>query len=170
MAEVAAVQPTTNPAHALIDAAARGDGQALKQLIAFSPEEMPEAIREVYDLQRQVEGRLIDAIAGRDLLQAEGTRSQALEITAALAGPEPSPLEVQLAQQITCDWLQVKYLELQMARALRQQNLEYVALLQKWYDKAHRRFLQAMKTLAQVRRLLGPSVQVNIAERQINVS
>lgn len=37
-------------------------------------------------------------------------------------------------------------------------------------DRIHRRFLSALKALAQVRRLLSPAVQVNIAREQVNVS
>ena len=37
-------------------------------------------------------------------------------------------------------------------------------------DRAQRRYLAAMRTLAQVRRLLTPAVQVKIAEKQINVA
>jgi len=38
-------------------------------------------------------------------------------------------------------------------------------------ESAHRRYLAAMKTLAQVRKLQGPSkVQVNIGGNQVNVS
>ena len=38
-----------------------------------------------------------------------------------------------------------------------------------WLDHAHRRYLSAIRTLAQVRKLLVPVVQVNIADRQVNV-
>jgi hypothetical protein len=41
---------------------------------------------------------------------------------------------------------------------------------QKWLDRAHRRYLSALKTLATVRRLLVPAVQVNIADKQVNVA
>jgi hypothetical protein len=34
-------------------------------------------------------------------------------------------------------------------------------------DRAHRRFLSAIKALAQVRRLLVPMVQMNVAENQV---
>ncbi|MGD9893490.1 MAG: hypothetical protein AB7R89_17845 [Dehalococcoidia bacterium] len=37
-------------------------------------------------------------------------------------------------------------------------------------ERAQRRYLAAIRTLAQVRRLLVPNVQVNIAENQINVA
>jgi hypothetical protein len=35
-------------------------------------------------------------------------------------------------------------------------------------DRAHRRFLSAVKTLAAVRRLARPAVQINVARQQVN--
>jgi hypothetical protein len=40
---------------------------------------------------------------------------------------------------------------------------------QKMIDHAHRRYLSAIRTLAQIRKL-GPAVQINIAEKQINTA
>jgi hypothetical protein len=40
---------------------------------------------------------------------------------------------------------------------------------QKRIDAAHRRYLSAIKTLATVRKLALPALQVNIARRQVNV-
>ena len=42
--------------------------------------------------------------------------------------------------------------------------------LQARIDKAHSRFLKAIKTLAQVRKLALPALQVNIAKNQVNVA
>ena len=39
---------------------------------------------------------------------------------------------------------------------------------QRRQDRAHRRYLSAIRTLAQVRRLLLPPVQVNIGAQQVN--
>ena len=41
---------------------------------------------------------------------------------------------------------------------------------QKWQERSQRRFLSAVKALAQVRKLLGVNVQINIAEQQVNVA
>jgi hypothetical protein len=38
---------------------------------------------------------------------------------------------------------------------------------QKRLDKAHKRYLSSIRTLAQIRKM-GPAVQINIAEKQIN--
>ena len=40
---------------------------------------------------------------------------------------------------------------------------------QKRLDQTHRRHLSAIRTLAQIRKL-GPAVQINIADRQINTA
>jgi hypothetical protein len=40
---------------------------------------------------------------------------------------------------------------------------------QRRIDKAHRRYLSSVKALAQIRKL-GPAVQINIAEKQINTT
>ena len=41
---------------------------------------------------------------------------------------------------------------------------------QKSIDRAHRRYLSAIKTLATVRKLALPVLQVNIAKKQVNVA
>ncbi len=41
---------------------------------------------------------------------------------------------------------------------------------QRTIDRAQKRYLAAIKALAQVRRLLTPAVQVNIADQQINLA
>jgi hypothetical protein len=39
---------------------------------------------------------------------------------------------------------------------------------QRRMDRAHRRFLNTVKTLATVRRLALPAVQINVARQQVN--
>jgi hypothetical protein len=41
---------------------------------------------------------------------------------------------------------------------------------QRTRDRAHRRYLSAIRTLALVRKLAAPVLQVNIAKRQVNVA
>jgi hypothetical protein len=40
---------------------------------------------------------------------------------------------------------------------------------QRHQDRAHKRYLSAVRALAQVRRLLTPAVQVNIGGQQVNI-
>ena len=41
---------------------------------------------------------------------------------------------------------------------------------QRRQDRAARQYLKALRSLAEVRRLLVPTVQVNIAKRQVNIA
>lgn len=41
---------------------------------------------------------------------------------------------------------------------------------QRRMDAAHRRYLSALNALATVRKLAVPAIQVNIADRQVNVA
>lgn len=41
---------------------------------------------------------------------------------------------------------------------------------QRRIDAAHRRYLQALRTLASVRKLAVPAIQANIAKKQVNVA
>ena len=36
-------------------------------------------------------------------------------------------------------------------------------------DRTQRRLTNACKALAQIRKLLGPNIQINVAEQQVNV-
>ena len=49
-------------------------------------------------------------------------------------------------------------------------SYEWHAFYQKWQERSQRRFLSAVKALAQVRKLLGVNVQINFAEQQVNVA
>lgn len=87
-----------------------------------------------------------------------------------LAGPNPTPLERLLAEQISVNWLAVRTAEALQEAAVKV-SLDVMPLFQSRLDAAHRRLMTSIKTLAQVRRLQIPTlVQVNIAEQNVNVS
>lgn len=86
-----------------------------------------------------------------------------------LLGEDPSPLERILVDRIVLCWMQAN-LTTVMDVCSDKLNARSAAEYQnKRQERSHRLFLSAVKALAQVRRLQAPSVQVNIAERQVNV-
>ena len=88
-----------------------------------------------------------------------------------LAGPAPSPLEALLVERVVACWLAVSYYEGNYHQNLRDgMSLTQSMYHQKRITLAHNRYLSAIKTLAQVRRLALPVMQVNIGESQINVA
>ena len=81
------------------------------------------------------------------------------------ACPNPSPLEHLLIERIVACGLQVTHYErLIEHNSNKGVGLDQAAWMHKKADMANRRYLSAIKTLAQVRRLQVPlSVQVNVA-------
>jgi hypothetical protein len=86
-----------------------------------------------------------------------------------IAGKDPSPLEILLAERVVATWLQVQLFEGLYASGLGKHALAQGNYYQKRLDRAHGRHLSAIRTLAQVRKM-GPAVQINIAEKQINTT
>jgi hypothetical protein len=85
-----------------------------------------------------------------------------------IAGENPSPLERLLAERIVLTWLQIQLFESQYANSMFTSiTIAQGTYHQKRLDQTYRRHLSAVRTLAQIRKL-GPAVQINIAEKQIN--
>ena len=73
-----------------------------------------------------------------------------------------------LVDRVVACWLQVHYADAVYAQGMKDLTFNQGDYYQRRQDRAHRRYLSAIRSLAQVRRLLSPSIQVNIAEQQIN--
>lgn len=112
---------------------------------------------------------LIDKFAGKNLALQEGLRQKLESLRAELAGPDPTPLERLLAERIAACWLHLYQLEATYA-GKDSMSLELAMHYQKSIDRAHKRYLSAIKTLATVRKLALPVLQVNIAKKQVNVA
>lgn len=84
-----------------------------------------------------------------------------------LPAEDPSPLERLLAERVVATWLEVQLFSGLYGANLGKLTLSQGDYHQKRLDRAHRRHLSAIRTLAQIRKL-GPSVQINIADQQIN--
>ena len=118
------------------------------------------------DLAETARNKLIGLWAKDDVAKKAMVAGMELQ-RAQLAGPNPSPLEALLAERVVLNLYQANLADAMMSKAL--ENPKIGDYIQRFQDRANARFLQACKTLAQVRHLLGPSVQINVAERQINV-
>ena len=79
-------------------------------------------------------------------------------------------MERLLAERVVATWLQVQLFEGMYAAGMHQNmGIKQGNYLQKLIDRAHRNHLSAIRTLAQIRKM-GPAVQINIAEQQINTA
>ena len=152
---------------ALIDRAQDGDKDALPVLRRVLDEE-PRIARFV-DLARDVERSIVKRMSGDDVFSQEAIPRNLKAMREEVAGQNPSPLERLLAERITVCWLELQYFE-----AIYAQNMGNLTITQGDYhqrriDKAHRRYLSSIKALVQIRKM-GPAVQINIAEKQINTA
>jgi hypothetical protein len=86
-----------------------------------------------------------------------------------LAGPNPTPLERLLIERIVAFWLHLHYLE-QIYAQKDSKSLELGSYYQRSISSAQKRYLAAIKTLAVIRKLAVPVLQVNIARKQMNVA
>lgn len=158
--------------HDAIQRAREGDESGLPAVRAYLDERGPEYL-EVLDLARLSQETQIQRIVGaEDLAAQEILRGKAGGLREEVAGPDPSPLERLLADRVVMCWLQLHYAEQKYAEVALQSvpslDWEQEELHQKRIDRLQRRYIAAIKSLAQVRRLLGPNVQVNLAEQQMN--
>ena len=136
----------------LLDRARRGDPAALPALRAVL-EEHPEVWRHAGDLAAHAERAWVELAVGPDLLAREALTRHLAALKAELAGPAPTPLERLLVERVAATWLQVSYADAAAAQA-RDVSVKQAELAMERQDRAHRRHLAAVATLATVRRLL----------------
>jgi hypothetical protein len=157
--------------HPLLEGAHKGDKEVLPK-IREALDEAPELARIFVDLSQEAERSLIRHISGDNLLVQEALPRQLEAMRKELVDPNPSPLERLLIERVVASWLQVRYFEAHYAKNLPNLNVVQSEYLQKRIDRAHKRHLSAIRTLAQVRnKLLKPTIaQLNVAGQQINMA
>jgi hypothetical protein len=135
------------------------------------------ADRETGDFHRENNGspagwlrhKLIEKVAGKNILIQEATTHKLAKLQADLEGPDPTPIERLLAERASLCWFIVHLYENANANAS-DWSIVQADFQQRKIDKAHARFLSSLQTLARVRKLALPTLQVNIAKNQVNVA
>lgn len=109
---------------------------------------------------------ILITMCGKNIVFQEDVRRQMKRLHAQLVGPSPSPLESLLVERIVTCWLHLHCYEKENAQSLDGQSVDQSKAHGRRVDQAQRRYLSAIKALAQVRRLDLPAVQVNIGQHQ----
>ncbi len=151
----------------LIARAEKGDSKALAEVQRLF-DESPAAWTTFGDLAANTQRSWIRAIAGQDELLREAVERYLDQMQAEIAGTSSTPLERLLVDRIATCWLALQHAETTYAQNLRRLDGDQGEYYQRRIDRAQRRYLEAIRSLALIRRLLVPTVQVNIAERQVN--
>ncbi len=122
------------------------------------------------NLAANAEQSFVRALAGEDLAFREALTRKLELMRAELAGPDPTPVERLLVERVAACWLQVQDADARYAQGQKDLTFAQGEYYQKRQDRAHKRYLSAVRTLALVRKLAVPVLQVNIARRQVNVA
>ena len=152
-----------------------GNKEARKELRRVLRSSLPEVVAKCSDIAKRGHLILAETMAAGDPLMEEAILARLDFMRAEVAGENPTPLEVLLTERIVSAWLVVEVQEallnaqLKRGSGVKRCPPSYLKLMIGWLDSAHRRYLAAIKSLAQVRRLQSntPGVQFNT---QINVS
>lgn len=159
-------------AHAL---AQRGDGAAADALIALY-RERPDYLDRLSVLASVAEIAWIDALTPKGAGQAALTRQVAERevgrLKDDLAAGEADPLERLLIDRIAAAWAAAHYADKLLADGLATNGMAWAQIeyRARHAERMGRAFLRASEALARVRRLRLGAVQVNIADKQINVA
>ena len=116
-------------------------------------------------------GQLIGWAAGKSDNEKTKARlkDELCSVADELAGPSPNPVERVLAETAATAWFAYRLHEATYAAGVRSEggmSLAQSEHAQRRIDRAHRRYLSTLKTLAAVRRLAVPALQINLAHRQ----
>ena len=109
-------------------------------------------------------------IAGRNPVFCVAIEHNLDALRSDLEGPAPSPIERLLVERCLACWLQLQRADMNYEHHKGELPIPHFDFLGKQRDRAHRRFLQAIKTLATVRKLALPVLQVNFGKNQVNVA
>jgi hypothetical protein len=157
---------------ALCDRAEGGDKEAAKELRAAVRSSAPEVIASISDIASTYRGILARTASGGDELTRQGLNAYMKRMEEGLAGENPTPLEAVLAERIVSCWMLVELMEALNAgwynRDVQDRvGPDYMLQMMKLQDGANRRYLAAIKTLAQVRKLQANTLAVQV-NTQIN--
>ena len=108
--------------------------------------------------------RLVDVSAGDQVALRESLNVGRLAMRQDLGYEEASALDRLLIDQVVLCWLRLHYVEFHHTAISNRDHWE------RKLSATQRRYLRACETLARVRRLRLPSMQINIGEKQLNVA
>jgi hypothetical protein len=131
----------------------------------------PELCKFVFGLAESLQGTLI-----KNMIQQEVPRIALEEYAMNLRkefGYHDAPVMEQLIiENIVIAWLHVYWAEFQLVLRMGPQHTD-IAISEYWERRltlAQKRYLRACETLAKIRKMAIPAVQLNIGDKQINVA
>ena len=143
------------------------DVAALRKLLR----DIPDLWRVSGDMAKLAESHLIDSLDAAAGLKESMTFG--MEVMAKELGfAEATPLEKILIRHVVLCWVRLQLCEYQYTSSMMGGSIT-LTLGQYWEKRlsaAQRRYLRACTTLARIRKMRLPAMQVNIGEKQVNIA
>lgn len=149
-----------------------GDKEARKELRQILEGSSSQLNAETANFTRRAEWMMVKTVSAGEPLMEEALTVRLERMRAEIAGETPTMLEALLAERVVACWLLVELLEALVGAQLSPDNkdrrvpMSFLKHAIKWQESAHRRYLSAIKTLVQIRKL-GPAVQINMVARGV---
>jgi hypothetical protein len=121
------------------------------------------------DLEEATERILATAVAGDNMAFREAIKLKMETLRRDLAGPAATPLESLLVDRIVMCWLQVQTADIAQAKG-EAPTSGFATFQLRRQDSANRRYLAAIRSLATVRKMALPALQVNVGQHQTNIA
>lgn len=162
---------TDEGAFEVVRRAAKGDPDMLPLMrkVLDDPEQGQWLVERYGNSYQHARDELIKVAAGKNHVAAEALRRKIDGLRDEVAGPNASALERILAERVALCWLDVNESDRRLSDHS-EMTIKQAAFREDRRDRAYRRFLAACKTLATVRKLGVPAIQVNVARQQVNVA
>jgi hypothetical protein len=145
---------------------AKDDLQAIRKFLI----EYPEFSKIVFDTVDTTQTQIIKNYVGSEVAQI-AVEEHAAYIRAEMGYHDAPIMEKMLIENIITAWLRVQWLEfLITARMSGEFRIPVMEFWQKSLATAQRSYLAACETLAKIRKMKLPNIQLNIGDKQINVA
>ena len=111
------------------------------------------------DLAHDVAFQTVERIFPKSRFRTDAVWAKYKGMRAELDGPRPTPLEKLLVDRVVVTWLDLYHREGRLIRS-EGESMRVVEHRDRLRDRAHRRYLSAIRALAQLRRLAPPIVTI----------
>ncbi len=160
----AQAHPALTPLQGTVELVKRGHRELLPRLREQLAAE-PQVFRYVGDLGRQAQEAWAAMIAGPNDLLRESVLCYAEEMRQDLAGPKAGRLEKVAAERIAAAWTETQYFRQWLVQHPETEGSKLGALYQKRYEEADRRLERANTALANIKRLLPRTIEVQLLQK-----
>jgi hypothetical protein len=144
------------------------DPKAMAELRA-AMDRAPDIWRLFFDVGERTTENLAEMCSKNGLI-TESIRRGCISLRADLAYDTAPPLERGLIEQVVQAWLTLQIVQQEYARTMvKSVTLKQGEYWERRLNSAQYRYLRACETLARVRKMLAPTMQLNVARQQVNI-